>query len=340
MAESKRSESTHIYLLSFILPMVVLTTMFVGDWATSLGIIIPLTLYPLLDVFFSIRENPLPSRQHPAYLEWIPALHVIFQLVILAALFKLANTDGSVWTTWAAAISCGFCAGISGIVPAHELGHYVWGPRRWLANVMMQVVAYPHFTQEHNRNHHRYVAMDKDGASAPLGRGFWKHLVVTIPFQWLSIHREMSRKFPGIRNPVLLRTILSLLTASALFLYNTAVGSTWLIYSASAVFLLEYVNYIRHYGLHREEDEVVTELHSWDSEARWSCWMLLELSRHSAHHLKANVPFWQLQPTTGALRLPSGYFGCFWPCMIPPLWKWLIHPKLDLLERKLKEKPT
>ncbi len=133
MAESKRSESTHIYLLSFILPMVVLTTMFVGDWATSLGIIIPLTLYPLLDVFFSIRENPLPSRQHPAYLEWIPALHVIFQLVILATLFKLANTDGSVWTTWAAAISCGFCAGISGIVPAHELGHYVRGPRRWLA---------------------------------------------------------------------------------------------------------------------------------------------------------------------------------------------------------------
>ncbi|HCK13494.1 TPA: hypothetical protein DHW51_05190 [Candidatus Poribacteria bacterium] len=49
---------------------------------------------------------------------------------------------------------------------------------------------------------------------------------------------------------------------------------------------------------------------------------------------------WQLQPKTGALRLPSGYFGFFWPCMIPTLWKWLIHPKLDLLERKLKEKPA
>ena len=49
-------------------------------------------------------------------------------LAILAALFKLANTGGSVWTTWAAAISCGFCAGISDVVPAHELGHYVRGP--------------------------------------------------------------------------------------------------------------------------------------------------------------------------------------------------------------------
>ena len=130
----------------------------------------------------------------------------------------------------------------------------------------MQVVAYPHFTQEHNHNHHRYVAMNRDGASATRGRGFWKHLAVTIPLQWLSTHKDISQKFPDIHNPVLLRTILSLLIATALFLYDTAVGSTWLTYSVSAVFLLEYMNYIRHYGLHREEDEAVTELHSWDSE--------------------------------------------------------------------------
>ena len=58
MTESKRCESTHIYLLSFILPMIVLTTMFVGDWTTSLGIIIPLTLYPLLDVFSVSEKAP------------------------------------------------------------------------------------------------------------------------------------------------------------------------------------------------------------------------------------------------------------------------------------------
>ena len=338
MTKLKRLESNHIYLLSFILPIIVLTTVFLGGWTTSLGIIIPLVLYPLLDVFLSVEKTPSVSRQHLAYLEWIPALHVILQLVILTALFKLANTTDSVWNSELAAISCGFCAGVSGIVPAHELGHYARGPRRWLANVMMQVVAYPHFTQEHNRNHHRYVAMSKDGASAPRGRGFWKHLVVTIPLQWISIYREISQKSPGIRNPILLRTILSFIIAIGLFLYNPVVGSTWLIYSASAIFLLEYVNYIRHYGLHREDSEVITELHSWDSEACWSRWTLLELSRHSAHHLKANIPFWQLQPTR-ALKLPSGYFGCFWPCMIPPLWKWLVHPKLDFLEHTPIENP-
>ena len=64
-----------------------------------------------------------------------------------------------------------------------KLSHYVHSPSRWLANAMMQAVAYPHFTQEHNRNHHRYVAMKKDSASAPRGRGFWKHFAVTIPLQ-------------------------------------------------------------------------------------------------------------------------------------------------------------
>ena len=131
MTESKRCESTHIYLLSFILPMIVLTTMFVGDWTTT--VLESSFPSPSTRCVFSIRKSPLPSRQYPAYLEWIPTLRVIFQLVILAVLFKLANTDGSVWTTWVAAISCGFCAGISGIVPAHELGHYVRGSRRWLA---------------------------------------------------------------------------------------------------------------------------------------------------------------------------------------------------------------
>lgn len=64
---------------------------------------------------------------------------------------------------------------------------------------------------------------------------------------------------------------------------------------------------------------------------------LLELTRHSAHHLKASEPFWRLQPTEGAARLP-GYYACFWPCMLPPLWRRMLHPRLDLLEAELRGK--
>ena len=55
---------------------------------------------------------------------------------------------------------------------------------------------------------------------------------------------------------------------------------------------------------------------------------LLELTRHPAHHLKASEPFWKLRPFEGAPNLPTGYFGLFWPCMIPPLWRKLMDHRI------------
>jgi hypothetical protein len=40
-----------------------------------------------------------------------------------------------------------------------------------------------------------------------------------------------------------------------------------------SIILLEYVNYIRHYGLRRGPDERQTVMHAWQSERRWSRWM-------------------------------------------------------------------
>ena len=93
MLESNRVKSSHIYLLSFIQPTIVFTTMFVGGWTTCLGIIIPLAVYPLLDVFFSVEKENFPVFHPPFYLEWIPALHVVFQLAILASLFVLIDNN-------------------------------------------------------------------------------------------------------------------------------------------------------------------------------------------------------------------------------------------------------
>ena len=64
MLESNRVKSSHIYLLSFIQPTIVFTTMFVGGWTTCLGIIIPLVIYPLLDVFFSVEKENFPASKN------------------------------------------------------------------------------------------------------------------------------------------------------------------------------------------------------------------------------------------------------------------------------------
>jgi len=337
MSEVDRCEPASIYLLSLILPITVLATTLAGGRLTIIGLILPLLVYPLLELLLGSRASPLAPRPASRNLELLLVLHILLQFAILASLLRLTLSAGPVWTTWVAAVACGFSAGIAGIVSAHEFGHYSRGPRRMLANVMMQAVAYPHFNHEHNRNHHRYVAMERDGASAPRGRGFWKHVVMTVPLQWLSAYREMADGRPAFHNPVLQRTLLTVLLASALLYYDVTAGLVWLLYSAAAIYVLEYTNYIRHYGLHRADGEAIAAHHSWDSEARWSRWTLLELTRHSAHHLKASEPFWRLQPTEGAARLP-GYYACFWPCMLPPLWRRMLHPRLDLLEAELRGK--
>tara|TARA_B100000401_G_C52172366_1_gene423854 strand:- start:72 stop:464 length:393 start_codon:yes stop_codon:yes gene_type:complete len=104
--------------------------------------------------------------------------------------------------------------------------------------------------------------------------------------------------------------------------------SAFLAQALFAIFLLEYINYIRHYGLHREVGERQTEMHSWQSEERWSRWTLLELTRHPAHHLKASVPFWELKPYPNAPTLPTGYYGCFWLAVVPPLWRRMVDGRI------------
>jgi len=70
-----------------------------------------------------------------------------------------------------------------------------------------------------------------------------------------------------------------------------------------------------------------TAQHSWQSEARWSRWTLLDLTRHPAHHLKPGLRFWQLQPYPDVPSLPAGYYALFWPALVP-LWRRLMDHRL------------
>ena len=235
-------------------------------------------------------------------------------------------------TRWliAASLSTGLVAAASAIVTAHELGHKKPKSPGWrLARALLFSINYAHFTTEHNHNHHKNVSTDKDPASATYEQGLWSFWITTIPGQFKSsvaVHNRKGRK--GFKNPswrglfLQLSAIMSLLALHSLgFSWALPVVVGWLIASSIAILTLEYVNYIRHWGLRRIDGGRFEEGHAWNTEARWSRWSLLELTRHSDHHLHASVPFWKLRPYPDAPRLPSGYYACWWPCLIPPLWR-------------------
>ena len=283
-----------------------------------------MVLGPILDHLFGYARPARPPRASGRPFEALLYVHALLHFVTVGTLLYRAAAGGGVWTTVGAAVSTGLSSGVSGIIVAHEFGHrrprsFPW----WIGRLNLLSVLYLHFTTEHNHTHHRLVATEADPASARRGESLWSFVLRTVPGQFRDALRVPAAKgLSGVRNPVARGALAQLALLALVFAWLGApVAGAFVLQAAVAVFLLEYINYIRHYGLERAADERQTGRHSWQAEQRWSRWTLLELTRHPAHHLKASLPFWQLQPYPDAPSLPSGYYGCFWIAVFPPLWR-------------------
>ena len=323
-------EPWSVHLLGLISPMLAISGNVLGGVYTLSGVLFIWVLSPILDVLLGESEFPRPPRESGTPFERLLWVHGILHFVMLATFFYFAASEGITRWLLAASHSPGLVAAATAIVAAHELGHKRPKSPGWrLARALLFSINYTHFTTEHNHNHHKNVATDKDPASATYEQSIWSFWVRTIPGQFLSSVRVHNRKGrTGFRNPSWRGLALQSLCIAILILLHYAgidwagpVLIGWLIASGIAILTLEYVNYIRHWGLRRENGGRFEEGHAWNTEARWSRWSLLELTRHSDHHLHASVPFWKLRPYPEAPKLPSGYYACWWPCLLPPLWR-------------------
>ena len=326
-----RPESWAWHLLGFILPAVVIYGNLVGGYFVVAGFILALGIYPIVDCF-SKRAAPDRSVEQNKF-AWNTILvgHSLAQLIVIVTLLWRAIQDGEAWTTWAAAVSTALSSGGSGIITAHELGHRRKGsPLWWLARVNLLSVLYLHFTTEHNHGHHRNYATVTDPVSAPKGRGLWVHMAQAIPKQLPSAwktHSERGRG--GFKNPVLHGLLLqAALVIGLWFGLGKWATLAFLLQAGVAIILLEYVNYIQHYGLRRDVGERHTIMHSWESLSVWSRWTLLELPLHPAHHLKSSDQIWELRAHEGSPQMPVGYYGLFWPCAFPPIWRRLMDHRI------------
>ena len=332
MQESEESWTPH--LLGFILPIVTILGIYQGGWWCFTGFVYALGLCPFIDYFAPER---VPVRGKVSTKPWnaLLYLHGLFYYASLGILFWRANLDGFGLPVVLGALSVGIVGGVSGIINAHEAGHRKKGSMIWrVARLNLFLVMYLHFTTEHNHGHHRNYATKVDPASSPAGRGLWTQIILTIPQQYKSAWKTHSDKGKnGIKNPILHGTILQIAFLVVLWNISITILYAFLIQAALAIILLEFVNYMQHYGLRREVDERHTEMHSWEHRGVWSRWTLLELPLHPAHHLKASTPMWDLKGYEKSPQLPSGYYVCFWLAVIPPLWKWVMGKKLAELSK-------
>ena len=111
----------------------------------------------------------------------------------------------------------------------------------------------------------------------------------------------------------------------ALFLFQAGI----------AIWHLELVNYVEHYGLTRAHlgdgtYEHVKPHHSWNASHKATNWLLINLQRHSDHHYRPNrrFPLLQTYDKDEAPQLPYGYPVMTLTAMIPPIWRRMMNPRV------------
>jgi alkane 1-monooxygenase len=107
----------------------------------------------------------------------------------------------------------------------------------------------------------------------------------------------------------------------------------------AAVFQLEVINYLEHYGLERRpldngRLERLGPHHAWDDNHLLSIWLLANLTHHADHHMRPGERYQRLGMVEGAGMLPAGYAAAFLIVLIPPLWFRIMNPRVQALRTR------
>ena len=243
----------------------------------------------------------------------------------------------------------GVVAGTIGINYSHELMHQTNRWERWMADILLAMVLYSHFRSEHLLVHHRYVGTPRDPVTARYNEGFHRYYPRVLKQCWHSAfnaeRQRLARKgLPWMHrsNPFMRYWALQAgMMLLALLIGGISGGLLFLVQAGVAIWQLELVNYIEHYGLTRKhlgdgKYEHVKPHHSWNAAQKASNWLLINLQRHSDHHYKPDrrFPLLQNYAKSEAPQLPYGYPVMTVAAMIPPLWRRVMNPKVRLWRKQ------
>ena len=299
-----------------------------GGWWGISNFVFSLGFLAFIEWFFPEDKNN-ESSDSSFIPDFILVLHVLMQSAAMLALFYAiyVNKFTPLQLVFAC-LSTGVHSGSSAIVIAHELIHRKHPVWQWMGKYLLFTAGNVYFYVEHLRVHHKYVGTQADPATARYNESLYSFYLRTTREQiagaW-KMERERLLKENKSAFHYSNYIVASLLLITLLFLilgYSIGVVAIVAFTGQSLVanFLLEYTNYIEHYGLSRNDNERVTEIHSWQSDKVISRFILIDLSRHSDHHFYASKPYHTLMTYEKSPVLPGGYASAIYLALIPPLW--------------------
>ena len=330
-----------------LIPLVWAGALLGGFWVL-LPILATWYLFSALDAALGLNvDNPDPGTDE-SRLFWYKLVTQVWVPLQFLSLFGLIwyvsdATHLNGWETFGVFFGTGVMTGTIGINYSHELMHQRNNSERWLGDILLAMVLYSHFRSEHLLVHHRYVGTPRDPVTARYNEGFHRFyprvLVQCLRSAFAAERAMLARK--GLpwwhrSNPFWRYWALqALMLALALVLGGGTGLILFLVQAGVAVWQLELVNYVEHYGLTRKhlgngKYEHVLPRHSWNASQKASNWLLINLQRHSDHHYRPDrrFPLLQTYDEGEAPQLPYGYPVMTMAAMIPPLWRRVMNPRV------------
>ena len=234
--------------------------------------------------------------------------------------------------------------GIMGTVPGHELTHrkrekvdMFFG--NWLLSLSWDCT----FAIEHVYGHHKNVCLPIDPATAKRGESIYLFIIRASIKEhidgWKIEYRRLSRRNErlfSLKNKMIIGYLRSLAITFICYSIGGLTGMfIFLLCAFIAKSLLEVINFTEHYGLVREENKPVYPRHSWNSNSVMSSILLYNVTRHSAHHEKSHLKFWELDTYEDAPMMPHGYLSMLYIAIfLPPLFHKMMAKKLIQWDEK------
>ena len=221
----------------------------------------------------------------------------------------------------------GLFIGIMGTVPGHELVHRKKNKfDMFMGNWLLAFSWDCAFAIEHVYGHHKNVGLGHDPATAKRGENIYLFILRAIIKEqkdaWsieLNQAKRREQSFISIRNRMIIGYFRSLFITFIAYLIGGISGTLiFLLCAFIAKSLLEVINYSEHYGLIRVSGETVSPRHSWNSNSTMSSIYLYNVTRHSSHHEKANLKYWELRSYNDAPMMPQGYLTMLYMALFLP----------------------
>jgi alkane 1-monooxygenase len=301
-------------------------------WLTPLMVFI---VFPIAGLLSGSDKSAAPAGIDTmpwlkGYLYLLPLIFVPFWIANLAwGANLLATTDFSGWRIGGLLFSLAITSAFATCV-AHELQHRPGEFDRGMARIMMAICGYGHLLLEHL--HHHATVGDCEIGGTPRKNEASYHFVLRNVWQgaknaWgIEQRRLHAQNLKWWKNRIVHDYSLALAAAAGF----TVLWGSWglAVFAAQAlfaVFAIEMITYIQHYGVSRAPSENIGAQHAWAH----NCWLTncitLNITHHSDHHMNVSKPYYELRCDPNAPYLPACYFVMFIAALFPPVWRWVMN---------------